>query len=83
MADEFNALECAGTRSLVLYHPSMNVFPNKWVFRIKRKSGGSIDKFKARLVANGFHQQPGLDYGDIFSPVVTHSTIHLIITHAV
>ncbi|KAM1277315.1 hypothetical protein ACFX13_030432 [Malus domestica] len=79
MADEFNALQQAGTWSLVPYNPTMNVLPNKWVFRIKRKSDGSIDRFKARLVANGFHQQPGLDYGETFSPVVTHSTIRLII----
>ena len=79
MADEFNALQRAGTWSLVPDQPTMNVLLNKWVFRIKRKSDGSIDRFKARLVANGFHQQPGLDYGETFSPVVTHSTIRLII----
>ncbi|KAM1791280.1 hypothetical protein ACFX12_035263 [Malus domestica] len=83
MADEFNALQRAGTWSLVPYTPTMNVLPNKWVFRLKRKSDGSIDRFKARLVANGFHQQPGLDYGETFSPVVTHSTIRLIIAMAV
>ncbi|KAM1361690.1 hypothetical protein TB1_026176 [Malus domestica] len=56
MAEEFNALQSTGTWSLVPFHPSMNVLPNKWVYRLKRKSDGSIERFKARLVANDFHQ---------------------------
>ncbi|KAM1792474.1 hypothetical protein ACFX12_036326 [Malus domestica] len=82
MAEEFNALQSTGTWSLVPSHPSMNVLPNKWVYRIKRKSDGSIERFKARLVANGFHQQEGLDYSETFSPVVTHATIRIILSVA-
>lgn len=52
-------------------------------FRIKRNSYGSIQRYKARLVANGFHQQPGLDYGETFSPVVNHSTIRLVLAISV
>ncbi|KAH9696496.1 retrovirus-related pol polyprotein from transposon RE1 [Citrus sinensis] len=63
MGDEFNALQRAGAWVLVPLHPSYNVLLNKWVYRIKRKADGSIERYKARLVANGFHQQPGLDFG--------------------
>ncbi|KAH9673545.1 retrovirus-related pol polyprotein from transposon RE1 [Citrus sinensis] len=76
MGDEFNALQRAGTWVLVPPHPSYNVLPNKWVYRIKRKADGSIAN---GLVANGFHQQPGLDFGETFSPVVNHNTIRLIL----
>ena len=83
MGDEFNALQRAGTWVLVPPHPSYNVLPNKWVYRIKRKADGSIERYKARLVANGFHQQPGLDFGETFSPVVNHNTIRLILAISV
>ncbi|KAM2500587.1 hypothetical protein PS1_042589 [Malus domestica] len=82
MADEFNALQRTGTWTLVPYKSSMNVLPNKWVYRIKKNSDGSIERFKARLVANGFHQQDGIDLWETFSPVVTHATIRLILSIA-
>ena len=48
----------------------------KWVFKIKEGLSPSEPlKFKAKLVAKGFSQIPGVDYNDVFSLVVKHSSI--------
>ncbi|KAB2629180.1 hypothetical protein D8674_033975 [Pyrus ussuriensis x Pyrus communis] len=69
MAQEFSALQRCGTWKLV--------------FKIKRRADGSLERHKARLVANGYHQQSGVDYTETFSPVVKHSTIRLVLSLAV
>ena len=49
----------------------------------KKRSDGTIDRYKARLVANGFKQRYGLDYEDTFSPVVKIATICLVLAISV
>ena len=51
---------------------------NKWVYRIKNEHDGS-KRYQVRLVVKGFQQKKGIDYSDIFSPVVKMSTIRLIL----
>lgn len=51
----------------------------KWVYHIKYKSNGSIDKYKVRLVAKGFAQIEGIDYKDIFSPTAKMITIYIML----
>ena len=54
----------------------------KWLFKIKKDAQGRISKLKARLVARGFQQQEGIDYNDIFAPVVKWSTILTVLALA-
>jgi hypothetical protein len=62
MDDEYGALMKNKTWHLVPPQPDKNLIDCKWVYKLKRKVDGSIDRYKARLVANGFKQHIGIDY---------------------
>ena len=80
MQEEFNALQSTGTWSLVPASNSQNIVGCKWVFRIKKKPDGIIDRYKARHVAKRFHQQAGIDYQDTLSPVAKPVTIIVLLS---
>ena len=51
----------------------------KWIFKKILESDGSI-RYKARLVARGFSQEYGIDYNEVFSPVVKHNSIRMLMS---
>ncbi|KAJ9542459.1 hypothetical protein OSB04_028965 [Centaurea solstitialis] len=68
------------TWDLVPKPSDANIVGNRWLFRHKFDSNGRLERYKARLVAQGFSQQPGLDFDDTFSPVVKPATIRTVIS---
>ena len=53
------------------------------MFKLKRNSDGSINRYKTRFVAKGFHQQYRVDFEETFNPVIKPSTVRIILSLAV
>jgi len=56
-----------------------NIVSSKMLFKTKYKADGSVDRYKARLVARGFSQTKGLDYDETFAPVVKFQSVRALI----
>ncbi|GKE73455.1 tocopherol cyclase, partial [Tanacetum coccineum] len=83
MKEEYDALMKNGTWSLVPRASNTNVVDGMRVYRLKRDKNGAITRYKARFVAKGFRQQPGIDFHETFSPVVKSTTIRAVLSLAV
>jgi histone deacetylase 1/2 len=75
MESEHQALLRNKTWHLVPPPKGRNIIGCKWVYKVKRRADGNIDRYKAWLVVKGFKQHYGIDYEDTFSPVVKAATI--------
>jgi hypothetical protein len=54
------------------------VVGSKWVFHVKHSPDGSIQKYKARVIAQGFTQVEGIDFDQTFAPVTKFSSLHTV-----
>jgi len=79
---EIQSLIENGTFELVQLPPGRKAIGSRWVFRVKRNADGSIEQFKARLVAQGFAQRPGFDFTETFAPTPKWAALRAILAIA-
>ncbi|GJT37724.1 putative RNA-directed DNA polymerase [Tanacetum coccineum] len=83
MNNEMDALYRNDTWEIVELPFGRKAIGGKWVYKIKYKSSGDIDRYKARYVAKGYNQKEGIDFDETFSPVVKIVTVRCVINLAV
>jgi hypothetical protein len=80
--DELDKLQGMSAWKVVDRPPSRKIVGSKWVFKVKYTPSGQIDKFKARLVAQGFTQVHGVDYNEVYSPTLKLDSLRTILAIA-
>jgi hypothetical protein len=79
MNQEIESIEKKKIGDLVDLPRHKNSIGVKWVYTTKLNEKGQIEKHKARLIAKGFSQQPGIDYGENFAPIARLDNVRTLL----
>ncbi len=80
--DEMKSHQDLGTWKLVKNNPNLKPVGCRWIFTKKKNETGAVVRFKARLVAKGYAQRPGVDYDQVYAPVIRYESVRLLIALA-
>ena len=83
MQEELNQFQRNDVWDLVPKPLQKNIIGTKWVFRNKLNEQGEVTRNKARLVAQGYSQQEGIDYTETFAPVARLEAIRLLLSYVI
>ena len=82
MQEELNQFVRKDVWTLVPQLKSQTIIGTKWVFRNKMDENGIVSRNKARLVAQGYNQQEGIDYDETFASVARLESIRILLAYA-
>lgn len=75
MLEEINSINASKTWTETTLPENRKAIGSRWVFKLKKNELGGIERYKARLVAQGFTQKFGIDYDEVFAPVTRSATV--------
>jgi len=80
MKEELDQFERNKVWELVPRPPNSSIIGTKWIFRNKLNESGQVARNKARLVAQGYSQQEGIDYDETFAPIARLESIRILLS---
>ena len=82
MQEELNRFQRNNVWELVPAPENKKTIGTKWVYRNKVDESGNVTRNKARLVAQGYNQQEGIDYDETYAPVARLEAIRMLLAYA-
>ena len=79
MVEEYDSIVRNNAWEIVPRLVDKSMVGSRWIYKVKKVVDGSVEKYKARFVAQGFSQIEGIDYEETFAPVTQYSSIRTIL----
>jgi hypothetical protein len=80
MVEEYDSIVKNSAWEIVPRPIDKSVVGSRWIYKVKKDANGSVEKYKARFLAQVFSQIEGIDYDDTFSPITRYSSIRSILS---
>ena len=75
MMDEYHSIMKNDVWEIVPRHERKSMVTSRWLYKLKHATDGSVEKYKARFVEQGFSQVEGIDYDETFALVARYTSI--------
>jgi hypothetical protein len=75
MVEEYDSIGKNSACAIVARPVDKSMVGSRWIYKVKQAVDGSVEKYKARFMAQGFSQIEGIDYDETFAPVARYSSI--------